>query len=65
MLLATDRNNGLIQMPLVADPTGTAAANVVGKRYDQFPCPQADRLVRDNDPPSAYDIRNVSEGSTP
>lgn len=63
MLIATDRNTGLIQMPLVGEPTGTAAANVVGEGTTRVPCPQANRLVRGNDPTSGPACPRPSAGS--
>lgn len=56
VLLATDRDNGLIEMPFVAKPTGRAAANVVRKMSAEFRCPKPDRLMRHCNPASRKEV---------
>jgi hypothetical protein len=56
MLRATDRNNSLIEMPFIAEPTGRAAADLIGESSPKFLCPQPDRLVRDNNPSSRQHV---------
>lgn len=36
VLLATDRNNGFIDVPFIAEPTGRAAADLIGESSPNF-----------------------------
>ena len=61
VLLATDRNDGLIEMPLVAEPTGSAAADLVGESTSEFLRPKPDRLMRDDDPTGSQQVLDHSQ----
>lgn len=61
VLLATDRNDGLIEMPLVAEPTNLTAADLVGEGPPEFLRPQPDRLMRDNDSTGSQQVLDHSQ----
>lgn len=56
MRLATDRNNGFIDVPFIAEPTGRAAADLIGESSPKFLRPQPDCLMGDNDPTSRQQV---------
>lgn len=61
VLLATDRNDGLIEVPLVAEQTGRAAADLVGEMPPEFLSPKPDRLMRDHDPTGSQQVLDHSQ----
>jgi hypothetical protein len=50
MLLASDRNDGLVEMPFVAELAARTLTDLVGEGAAEFFCPQSDRLMRNDDP---------------
>lgn len=55
-LLSIDRNHGFIEVPFIAEPTGGAAADLIGESSPKFLRPQPNRPMRDNDRSSRQQV---------
>lgn len=59
--LSTDRNLGFIEVPFLAEPTGGAAADLIGESSPKFLRPQPNRLMGDNDPSSRQQVLDYAQ----
>jgi hypothetical protein len=61
MFLASDRNDGLVEMPFIAELAARTSTDLVGEGASEFFRPQPDRLMRNDDPSRRQHILDHSQ----
>lgn len=61
MLLACDRNGGLVEMPFIAELAARTLTDLVGEGPAEFLCPQPGHLMRNDDPTRRQQVLDHSQ----